>query len=97
MSKAMLFRQAWPSGISPISDMLRIRLGPDRVLKLAPVESNMPERSIKRVGPIAPSTSPSGLKACRGRRVCFSLRNLFSGCRMGCRCSSPGASCGTAW
>ena len=35
--------------ISALVDTLRIRLGPDRVFKLAPVESDIPERSVKRV------------------------------------------------
>ena len=38
--------------ISALVDTLRIRLGPDRVFKLAPVESDIPERSTKRVAPV---------------------------------------------
>ena len=39
--------------LANLVDTLRIRLGPDRVFKLAPVESDIPERSTKRVGPMA--------------------------------------------
>ncbi len=38
--------------LSTLVDTLRIRLGPDRVYKLAPVESDIPERSTKRVAPV---------------------------------------------
>jgi protein ImuB len=41
-----------PVDISTLVDTLRIRLGADRVFKLAPVESDIPERSVKRVAPV---------------------------------------------
>lgn len=39
-------------------DTLRTRLGPGRVYRLAPVESDIPERAVERVAPVSP---PKGL------------------------------------
>jgi protein ImuB len=39
--------------LANLIDTLRIRLGPDRVFKLAPVESDIPERSTKRIAAIS--------------------------------------------
>lgn len=44
--------------VSALVDTLRIRLGPDRVYKLAPVESDIPERSTRRVGPLKQKDAP---------------------------------------
>ena len=55
---------AWPRGHAPDADMSRLvdrlgaRLGPAQVYRIAPVESRMPERSVRRVPALAP---PSGL------------------------------------
>jgi protein ImuB len=38
--------------VASLVDTLRIRLGPDRVYKLTPVESDIPERATKRSAPI---------------------------------------------
>lgn len=45
--------------IGTLVDTLRTRLGPERVFRLAPVESDIPERAVKRVGPVAPATGIS--------------------------------------
>jgi protein ImuB len=39
--------------IGPLVDSLRTRLGHDRVFRLAPVESEIPERAVKRITPVA--------------------------------------------
>jgi protein ImuB len=39
--------------IGPLIDSLRTRLGHDRVYRLAPVESEIPERAFKRITPVA--------------------------------------------
>jgi protein ImuB len=39
--------------VSQLVDTLRVRLGDDRVYRLSPVESDIPERSAKRVAPTA--------------------------------------------
>lgn len=44
--------------LGPLVDTLRTRLGPGRVYRLAPVESDIPERAVERVAPVAP---PKGL------------------------------------
>jgi protein ImuB len=45
--------------IGMLVDTLRTRLGPDRVFRLAPVESEIPERAVKRIPPAAPATGVS--------------------------------------
>lgn len=42
--------------IAGLIDMLRTRLGSARVFRLAPVESDLPERAVARVSPVAPPT-----------------------------------------
>ncbi|WP_316193259.1 MULTISPECIES: hypothetical protein [unclassified Bradyrhizobium] len=42
--------------VGTLVDTLRTRLGPERVFRLAPVESEMPERVMKRISPAAPPT-----------------------------------------
>ena len=52
-------------------DRLVNRLGARQVYRAAPVESDVPERSVRRVGPLSPPTK-AGLAAlpCRGRPGC---------------------------
>lgn len=42
--------------IAGLVDILRTRLGPARVFRLAPVESDIPERAVARVSPVADPT-----------------------------------------
>ncbi|KAA2233140.1 Y-family DNA polymerase [Salinarimonas soli] len=53
-----------PLDLGPLVDVLAARLGPARVYRQAPVESDIPERSVTRVAPLAPPTGtgwPGGL------------------------------------
>ncbi|MDB5510855.1 MAG: nucleotidyltransferase [Enterovirga sp.] len=45
--------------LAPLVDRLGIRLGPERVFRAAPVESRVPERSVRRVPALAPATGGS--------------------------------------
>ncbi len=45
--------------VSRLVDRLGARLGPKRVYRLVPVESRVPERSVKRLPPLAPATDAS--------------------------------------
>ncbi len=45
--------------LAPLIDRLGMRLGPSRVFRVAPVESRYPERSVRRVPPLSPSTRAS--------------------------------------
>jgi protein ImuB len=45
--------------IGALVDTLRTRLGSDRVFRLAPVESDIPERAVKRITPVAPTSGLS--------------------------------------
>jgi protein ImuB len=40
--------------VGSLVDTLRVRLGPGRVFRLTPVESEIPERSVKRIAALAP-------------------------------------------
>lgn len=40
--------------LAPLVDRLGIRLGPDRIFRAAPVESRVPERSVRRVPALSP-------------------------------------------
>ena len=40
--------------LAPLIDRLVARFGPRQVYRLAPVESDVPERAVKRIGPLAP-------------------------------------------
>jgi protein ImuB len=44
--------------IGTLVDTLRVRLGPERVFRLMPVESDIPERCVKRIAPVA---EPKGI------------------------------------
>jgi protein ImuB len=44
------------AALAPLVDRLGVRLGQERVFRLAPVESRVPERSVKRVPALAPAT-----------------------------------------
>ncbi|MDF0584752.1 DUF6504 family protein [Bradyrhizobium yuanmingense] len=44
--------------IAQLVDTLRIRLGSDKVFKLAPVESEMPERCVQRIAPTEGASAP---------------------------------------
>ncbi len=48
-----------PPDIAPLVDRLGNRLGPGRVYRAAPVESDVPERSVRRVPALAPATRAS--------------------------------------
>jgi protein ImuB len=50
---------AMEADIGTLVDTLRTRLGPERVFRLAPVESEIPERAVKRIPPAAPATGIS--------------------------------------
>jgi protein ImuB len=41
--------------LSPLVDRLANRLGPERLYRAAPVESDVPERSVRRLSPLAPA------------------------------------------
>ena len=56
-------------------DRLGARLGPRRVYRLQPVESHIPERSVKRVPALSPASGRHGRMRCRALRVCSSIRN----------------------
>lgn len=45
--------------LAPLVDRLGVRLGPEHVFRLAPVESRVPERSVRRVHALAPATGGS--------------------------------------
>ena len=47
------------AALAPLVDRLGVRLGADRVFRAAPVESRVPERSVKRVPALAPVTGIS--------------------------------------
>jgi protein ImuB len=47
------------SALAPLVDRLGVRLGAGRVFRVAPVESRVPERSVKRVPALAPLTGSS--------------------------------------
>lgn len=40
--------------LGPLIDTLRARLGANRVFRVAPVESDLPERAVRRISPVAP-------------------------------------------
>ncbi len=42
--------------VAELVDRLQNRLGPERVWRAAPVESDVPERSVRRIPPLTPST-----------------------------------------
>ena len=48
-----------PAALGPLVDRLGMRFGTARVFRLAPVESRYPERSVRRVAPLAPATGAS--------------------------------------
>ena len=45
--------------VGSLVDTLRVRLGPERVFRLTPVESDIPERSVKRIAALAPPNGAS--------------------------------------
>lgn len=40
--------------LGPLVDTLRTRLGANRVFRVSPVESDLPERAVRRISPVAP-------------------------------------------
>jgi protein ImuB len=44
------------AALAPLVDRLGVRLGQERVFRAAPVESRVPERSVKRIPALAPAT-----------------------------------------
>jgi protein ImuB len=53
---AMLLQDEAPPDLSVLLDRLVNRLGAERVYRVAPVESDVPERSVRRIPPLAPPT-----------------------------------------
>lgn len=45
-----------PADLAPLIDQLTGRLGTQRLYRIAAVESDVPERSVRRVGPLEPAT-----------------------------------------
>ncbi|MBP0617563.1 Y-family DNA polymerase [Jiella mangrovi] len=45
--------------VSSLIDVIANRVGEDRLYRLAPVESDVPERSVRRIAPLAPETGQS--------------------------------------
>ncbi|MEH3146990.1 MAG: DNA polymerase Y family protein [Methylobacterium frigidaeris] len=61
---AALDADADADGMAVLVDRLALRLGPGRLFRAAPVESEWPERAVRRVAPLAPATGaswPAGL------------------------------------
>ena len=57
--------------VSVLVDRLVNRLGVRKVYRAAPVESDVPERSVRRVGPLEPADQVgAGRAACRGLPAC---------------------------
>ncbi|ACG79676.1 Nucleotidyltransferase/DNA polymerase involved in DNA repair [Phenylobacterium zucineum HLK1] len=50
-------------GLAPLVDRLANRLGPERVWRAAPVESHVPELSVRRAAPLAAAAAPSAVPA----------------------------------
>ncbi|MCC7428116.1 MAG: DNA polymerase Y family protein [Alphaproteobacteria bacterium] len=53
-------------GIAALIDALANRLGAGRLYRAAPVESDIPERSVARIGPLAPTPSPAPASGGKG-------------------------------
>jgi protein ImuB len=54
-----------PDAMAELVDRLALRLGPGRLFRAAPVESEWPERAVRRVAPLSPATGltwPADLK-----------------------------------
>jgi protein ImuB len=48
-----------PPDTAPLVDRLTNRLGPSRIYRIEPVESHVPERSVRKAPPISPPSLPS--------------------------------------
>ena len=73
-----------PDAMAELVDRLVLRLGPGRVFRRSPVESEWPERAVRRVAPLSPATGvtwPADLP--RPGRL------LPVPCSTGCAASSP--------
>jgi protein ImuB len=63
LTQPLIFKQGDPLGentrpdISALVDQLANRLGTSRLYRIIPVESDLPERSVRSVAPLAPPTS----------------------------------------
>ncbi|WP_426441143.1 hypothetical protein [Bradyrhizobium genosp. P] len=55
--------------VGALVDTLRTRLGPERVFRLTPVESQILERAVKRIPPPRPQRVFPGRMICRGPHV----------------------------
>ncbi|MFE1598544.1 DUF6504 family protein [Methylobacterium sp. ID0610] len=53
---ALAAGEADPDAMGELVDRLAARLGPGRLFRAAPVESEWPERSVRRVAPLAPAS-----------------------------------------
>jgi protein ImuB len=55
LAPAQLSGEPAPPDLAPLVDRLAGRLGPRRLFRMSAVESDIPERSVRRVGPLAPT------------------------------------------
>lgn len=56
---AHVAEQGTEAGLDGLVDTLSVRLGSRRVFRIVPVESEIPERSLKRVAPLSPASGVS--------------------------------------
>ncbi len=56
MRAALAGQEEEEADLSPLVDRLANRLGPARIYRALPVESDVPERSVRRVAPLAPAS-----------------------------------------
>jgi protein ImuB len=55
LAPAQLSGEPAPPDLAPLVDRLAGRLGPRRLFRMSAIESDIPERSVRRVGPLAPT------------------------------------------
>ena len=82
--------------ISGLIDILANRVGADRLYRFAPVASDVPERSVRRVAPAAPRPGRTGRNIGRGHHACCRCRSRsrpWHCCRTIRRSASAGAAC----
>ena len=53
--------------VSDVIDILANRVGDDRLYRFAPVQGDVPERSVQRIAPMAPDTGEGAMPADRYR------------------------------
>ena len=68
--------------LAALVDTLANRLGPAKIFRMAPVESDVPERSVRRIAPLPQPKLRIGRTGCRARRACLPRRRAspFSLC-----------------